>query len=147
MDYTLIPASLTFPAGSSTATLVIEPLIDGQNEGSEVMQLSIAAGQTYVSGTTPSGQIQIIDAQQRFNIAADDKVAIANGQPGYFVITRTAANSSQIQVRLDVSGAIAGTDFTSFPTLITFGPFETHRYVEIFALKSGELASAEKASC
>lgn len=144
VDYTLIPASITFAAGSSTANLVIEPLIDGQTEGTEVMQLSVAAGQTYVTGTSPSGQIQIIDAQQRFNLAADDKVAIANGQPGYFVITRTAANSSQIQVRLDVSGAIAGTDYTAFSTLVTFGPNETHRYIEIFALKGGELAGAEK---
>jgi hypothetical protein len=28
--------------------------------------------------------------------------------------------------------------------LVTFGPNETHRYIEIFALKGGELAGAEK---
>ena len=144
VDCTMIPTNVTFAAGSATAEVSIEPLTDGQTEGAEILQLQIVSGTGYVSSAIANGQLQFVDALQRFNIAADDKIAIANGQPGYFVITRSAANSSQIQIRLDVSGAIAGTDFTSFSTLVTFGSYETHRYVEIFARSLGELAGTEK---
>ncbi|NTW31906.1 MAG: T9SS type B sorting domain-containing protein, partial [Bacteroidetes bacterium] len=45
VDYTLIPDSVTFPAGQSSVTLTIHPISDGTDEGTEDIIFSISQNQ------------------------------------------------------------------------------------------------------
>ncbi|NTW32654.1 MAG: T9SS type B sorting domain-containing protein [Bacteroidetes bacterium] len=45
VDYTLLPDSITFPAGQTTATLIIHPISDGIAEGTENIILSMSPNQ------------------------------------------------------------------------------------------------------
>ena len=63
-DYTLTPpmtGAITIPAGSSSVTLLLMPLQDSRNEGTEVMTATLTANPAYVLGTPSTGTLQIRD--------------------------------------------------------------------------------------
>ncbi|GAL95306.1 alkaline phosphatase [Microcystis aeruginosa NIES-44] len=51
-DYTSIPTSVTFAAGSSTATVTVDPTADTTVESDETVILTLASGTGYTVGTT-----------------------------------------------------------------------------------------------
>ena len=63
-DYTLAPpmtGAITIPAGSSSVTLLLMPLQDSRNEGTEVVTVTLTANPAYVLGTPSTGTLQIRD--------------------------------------------------------------------------------------
>jgi hypothetical protein len=59
VDYQSIPASLTIPAGASSALLVIAPLSSTNLVGSESVILTLAANSLYTVGTSNSATVNI----------------------------------------------------------------------------------------
>ncbi|WP_230401034.1 glycosyl hydrolase family 18 protein, partial [Microcystis aeruginosa] len=51
-DYTSIPTSVTFAAGSATATVIVDPTADTTVESDETVVLTLASGTGYTVGTT-----------------------------------------------------------------------------------------------
>ena len=49
-DYTGAPATVTIPAGATTATFTIDPTVDGTVEPDETVTFAIAAGTGYTIG-------------------------------------------------------------------------------------------------
>jgi len=145
VDYTLLPSSISFAAGSSTTSLVVEPLLDGIAEGTEILQLGLASGQGYVFGSPHSGQIQIIDAKQRFNIQAVDEYAIADEDPGYLRISRQGPRNGVVELLLSFSGtAVRDVDYLRINSLVTFSDQQASRLIPVHALSLGDLAGSEK---
>lgn len=78
-DYTA-PLSVTIGAGETTKTIAVVPVNDGVAEGPETVSLSLAPGDGYSLGASPSATVTILDApfdQWRFdhnlpNISATD---------------------------------------------------------------------------
>lgn len=60
-DYTTIPASVTMPAGASTATVTIAPIADALAEGPETVTLSLANHLAYATGGASSATVTIAD--------------------------------------------------------------------------------------
>uniref|UniRef100_UPI001C24B845 Calx-beta domain-containing protein n=1 Tax=Synechococcus sp. CCY 0621 TaxID=2815603 RepID=UPI001C24B845 len=52
IDYGLIAASITFAAGSATATVTVDPSADGSLETDETVALTLVTGAAYTIGTT-----------------------------------------------------------------------------------------------
>ena len=60
-DYTTIPASVTIPAGASSATVTITPITDAQAEGAESVTLTLANHLAYAIGGASVATVMIAD--------------------------------------------------------------------------------------
>lgn len=144
IDYTALPATITFGIGKREVPLTINPLLDNINEISEQIHLSIPPGVGYVTGEAASGIIHIIDAKQRFNIVPIDQFAVADDQPGYLQIQRQGPSNGMVELLLETSGtAVRNVDFQAINTLVSFSDGQKSRIIPIQALSLGDLATPE----
>ena len=60
-DYVSIPASVTIPAGASSATVTVTPIPDNIAEGDETVVLTLSADPAYGSGAQTSATVTIKD--------------------------------------------------------------------------------------
>jgi hypothetical protein len=81
-DYTSIPTSVTFAAGSSTATVTVDPTADTTVENDETVALTLTTGTGYTIGTTTA---------VTGTITGDDTINVADLQ-----ITNLAATTNPI---------------------------------------------------
>jgi len=141
VDYSSVPASISFLVGQSTMAVPVEPLLDGNSEFIEVIDLGLVAGTGYVLGETASGQITIVDAKQRFSVQALQSFAVVNEAPTYLQIVRQGPKSGVIQLLLTTGGSgTKNVDYAAIPTLITFSDNQSSFYIPVEALAGGSLA-------
>ncbi|WP_269526451.1 cadherin-like domain-containing protein [Coraliomargarita parva] len=144
VDYTSLPSSLSFSAGQGSIPLVVNPLLDGANEYTELVNLGLASGSNYVLGSVFSGQISIVDAKQRFSINAITDATVVGGEPAYLQIRRQGPSSGFVQLLLKIGGTgVSGTDFTAIPTIVSFADSQAALLLPVEALANGSLADPE----
>ncbi|MBD2692390.1 Calx-beta domain-containing protein [Anabaena catenula] len=129
-DYTNLPATVTFAAGSATATVTVSPIDDTLVEGTETAVLNLATGTGYTLGAATSATVNIADNDLPplpvITIAATDASAAetATGEtanPGVFTLTRTGSTTDALTVNYTTAGTASnGTDYTNLPATVTF---------------------------
>ena len=130
-SFTATTGTITFAAGSSTATLTVDPTADTTVETDETVVLTLATAPGYTIGTPAAvtGTITNDDSSALpvISVAATDASAAetATGitaNPGQFTLTRLGGNINQaVTVNYTLTGtATNGTDYTSLPTSVTF---------------------------
>ncbi|XHR85236.1 MAG: beta strand repeat-containing protein [Gloeotrichia echinulata GP01] len=119
--------TITFAAGSSTATLTIDPTADTTIESDETVALTLATGTGYTIGTTTAvtGTITNDDLPVITVAATDASAAETNtgvtANPGIFTLTRTGITTSALTVNYTLGGtAIKGTDYSNLTGTVTF---------------------------
>lgn len=125
-DYTGNVASVTIPAGSTTATITIDPALDGSVEPDETVTLSIAAGAGYAVGAPSSATGTILnDDVPAATISVSPAAVAEDGAPNLvYTVTLNQAAFNPIQVNFAVGGtATSGSDFAAVtsPLLINTG--------------------------
>lgn len=144
VDYTSLSSTITFAAGQSTVVLSVTPLLDGASEYTEQINLGLAAGPSYVFGAVSSGQINIVDAKQRFSVQALQVAAVVNDDPAYLQVLRQGPKTGVVQLLLTIGGSgVKNVDFVAIPTLITFSDNQSSLYLPVEALAGGALAGEE----
>ena len=126
-DYTTIPTTVNFAAGSATAVVPLNVIDDTLFEGTETAILTIGTGTGYTVGTTPSATVNIADNDlpvitvAATDASAGETLAGATTNPGSYTLTRTGSTASALTVNVALSGtATNGTDYTTIPTTVTF---------------------------
>ncbi|WP_172969348.1 Calx-beta domain-containing protein, partial [Microcystis aeruginosa] len=123
-DYTSIPTSVTFAAGSSTATVTVDPTADTTVESDETVILTLAAGTGYTVGTTTAvtGTITNSPVTPTITLAVSPSSVTEDGTTNLvYTFTRTGSTTSALTANYTVGGtATNGTDYTSIPTSVTF---------------------------
>ena len=139
-DYTPTPSgTITFAAGSTTATLTIDPTADGIVEPDETVIITITAGAGYtaVAPTSATGTITNDDTSYTLTSGGPVTEPIGNGGPGpvvaTFTVTRNGLLTSPGQVDIStipgsgtaVGGApntlcVAGQDYTGDGKTLNF---------------------------
>lgn len=126
-DYTTIPATATFAAGSATAVVNVAVIDDLLIEGAtpETAILTIQSGLTYVVGAASSATVAITDNDLPvITVSATDALAEETSgapNPGSFTLTRTGPTTGALTVAVAMSGsATNGVDYTTVPTTATF---------------------------
>ncbi|MBD2692391.1 M10 family metallopeptidase C-terminal domain-containing protein [Anabaena catenula FACHB-362] len=122
--------TITFAAGSSTATLTINPTADTTIEANETVALTLATGTGYTVGTTTSvtGTITNDDVSSAItiNLSADQTIVEGNINPQNVTYTVTLSNTSNqtitVQYATSNGTATAGSDYTSKTGTLTFNP-------------------------
>ena len=122
VDYDAFPATITIPAGQSTATLAVEPIDDSVGESVESIQLSLVAGGSYSVGTAASAVVSIVDNEPVVTIEATAPTASeSNPQSnrGEFTVRRTGPTTNDLRVDYNVdfwgTQATAGSDYVPLP--------------------------------
>ncbi|BAZ80882.1 putative peptidase [Sphaerospermopsis kisseleviana NIES-73] len=126
-DYTTIPTTVTFAAGSSTALVNLNVTDDTLVEGAETAILTVTSGTGYTVGTSASATVNIADNDlPTITVVATDANAAetllgTTPNPGQFTLTRTGPTTSSLTVNVALTGtATNGTDYTTIPTTVTF---------------------------
>ncbi|MBX7208567.1 MAG: PKD domain-containing protein [Verrucomicrobiaceae bacterium] len=117
-----VGTSVTFAAGSSTATRLVIPLNDAIGEATETTTLTLTAGAGYAIGSPSTATVFIFDDDRSIvSLVANDPTASESGGSGQFSITRTAPFDVALAVTVVVSGtATNGTDYQTIPTTVNF---------------------------
>jgi hypothetical protein len=104
-------SSLTIPAGSSTATLTVAPLNNGQF--ATTANFSLANSSDYNPGASSTATVTIIEQLPTVTLQATQSTADAPSHtPGTFTLTRTGPTTTALVVNVLASGtAIRGSDF------------------------------------
>jgi hypothetical protein len=107
-DYVSLSGSVTIPAGSNSATIMVEPLDDVVIETAETVVVTLDPAPAYVVGTRESATVTITDNDRpTVSVRALDSSATEVGPTtGTFAITRTAVSPS---VPLTVFYTVTGT--------------------------------------
>ncbi|WP_071191886.1 choice-of-anchor L domain-containing protein [Trichormus sp. NMC-1] len=129
-DYSNLPGSVTFAAGSATATVTVNPIDDTIIEGTETAVLNLATGTGYTLGAATSATVNIADNDipplPVITVAATDASAAetATGvtpNPGVFTLTRTGSTTNALTVNYTNAGTASnGTDYSNLPGSVTF---------------------------
>ncbi|BAG05871.1 beta strand repeat-containing protein [Microcystis aeruginosa] len=124
-DYASIPTSVTFAAGSSTATVTVDPTADTTVESDETVILTLAAGTGYTIGTTTpvTGTITNDDLiLPSITLAISPSSVTEDGTSNLiYIFIRTGDTTNPLTVNYSIGGtATNGTDYTLLPTSVTF---------------------------
>ena len=119
-DYTGIGASVTIPAGATTATITVMPVNDTLVEGDETVVLTLSPGAAYtVAAAAGSATVTIVsdDVLPTVSIAATTGAATETGpSAGMFTVTRTGSTAATLSVLFSVGGtATPGADYLNLP--------------------------------
>ncbi|MEK7675920.1 MAG: TIGR02597 family protein [Verrucomicrobiota bacterium] len=124
-DYTSIGATVTFAAGSATATKTVSVLDDNIPEADETVMVTLASGSGYTVGSPATATVTIIDDNLPvITVTASDATA---GEPGsgqgtgIFTFSRTGLTAVALTVNFTVGGtATSGSDYSSIGTTVAF---------------------------
>jgi hypothetical protein len=126
-DYNRLSGSVTFVAGASSATIVVNPIDDTLLEGQESVVVTLATGSTYELGSPSSATVAIADNDKpsvTMSVSDDSAAEPVSGLPvdsGQFTFTRTGSTSAPLTVNYTVAGtATNGSDYNSLSGSLTF---------------------------
>ncbi|WP_236721502.1 Calx-beta domain-containing protein [Trichormus sp. NMC-1] len=131
--------TIIFAAGSSTATLTIDPTADTTVEANETVALTLATGTGYTVGTTAAvtGTITNDDVSSSItiNLSADQTIVEGQTNPQNVTYTVTLSNTSTQTITVNYATsngtATAGSDYTSKTGTLTFNPGVTTQSIII----------------
>ena len=107
-------ATVTFPAGSATATVIANPSADNNVEAHETVALFLPPGTTYTVGTTTPVIGTIINDDSTVTLAVAPAVVTEDGSSNLvYTFTRTGFTDNALTVSYTVDGtASLGTDYS-----------------------------------
>ncbi len=138
-DYNTIPGSVTIPAGSSSADIIIAPKGDMINESSETVIITLSSSSSYKIGTNNSATVTIIDNGQA---AGTVETPVFNPAGGTYAVAQSvtitcATSGATIRYTKDGSEPTASSAQYSGPI-----PISTTTTLKAKAFKSGMKDSA-----
>lgn len=125
-DYTGGVATVVIPAGATTATITINPNVDGTVEPDETVTLTVAAGTGYTVGVPASATGTILnDDVPSVTVSVSPAAVAEDGAPNLiYTFTLNQAAFSAISVNYTIGGTAAnGTDYATIasPLVIPAG--------------------------
>jgi hypothetical protein len=155
LDYETIPSTVVFAAGSSTATVTINPKSDSLFEGIEYVRLKVVPGSGYNLAGVPAADIAIFDIP---SLSISPVVSIqAEGDSDIkiytFNVNRTGPTSGTSKVQWVVSGRNGSAnpaqpsdfEFSQFPSgSITFNDNVSSATIEVKVLGDSQAEASEE---
>ncbi|GCL44282.1 hypothetical protein NIES80_40090 [Dolichospermum planctonicum] len=134
--------TITFAAGNSTATLIIDPTADTTVESNETVALTLAAGTgVYTVGTNTAVTGTITNDDTMIALAVSSSSVLENGTPNLvYTFTRTGVTNTAVTVNFGVTGTATfsndytqtgATSFTATGGTINFATGETTKQITI----------------
>ena len=94
-DYIALSGTVTIPAGSDTATILVTPIDDALGEPDETVVVQLISGTSYGITTPGSATLTIMDNEPRVKIVATDPDAAEQGlDRGTFIVSHTGSQAA-----------------------------------------------------
>jgi hypothetical protein len=129
--------TITFAAGSATATLTINPTADTAIEANETVVLTLATGAGYTIGTssTVTGNITNDDLPS-INLSPNGQTVVeglTSPQNLSYTVSLSSSSTQTITVQYSTANvtALAGSDYTATTGTLTFNPGVTSQTISI----------------
>ncbi|MBU6346352.1 MAG: endo-1,3-1,4-beta-glycanase ExsH, partial [Cyanobacteria bacterium REEB494] len=132
-DYSGIGSSVTFAAGSSTATVIVNPTADTTPEDHETVSLTLASGTGYNIGTSgavtgtitnddlPTINLIYLPTDDGFFFSRDTRVVEDGTSDLFYTFTRTGPTTNTLTVNYTIGGtATNGIDYGTIGESVTF---------------------------
>jgi hypothetical protein len=129
--------TITFAAGSATATLTINPTADTTIEANETVALTLATGTGYTIGTTTAVTGTITnDDLPSINLSPNGQTAVeglTSPQNLSYTVSLSSSSTQTITVQYSTANgtALAGSDYTATTGTLTFNPGVTNKTISI----------------
>jgi hypothetical protein len=124
VDYAALGSSVTFAAGSSTATLTIDPFTDALVENSETVAITLQSGSAYLVGTPSAVVGTILNSDPPLiSLSVSPATVRETGADGGLLYTflRSGALADALTVGYTVGGtATNGSDYAAIGSSISF---------------------------
>jgi hypothetical protein len=107
--------TITFGIGSSTATIVVDPIADGAIEPDETVVLTLASGSGYTIDTPLSATGVILnDDFPLVSVAVSPNLGVLEDSSGNLIYTfsRTGSTANSLTVSFNVGGSASPSDYT-----------------------------------
>lgn len=121
-DYTTISTSVTIGAGSSSATINVNPYVDSLSEGSETVIATVSSSGNYHVGTPSSDTVTIADLPTVTLSVSDSSASETGPNNGQFLVTRTGSTATALTVTFTIATGMGmatnGADYSSISTSI-----------------------------
>lgn len=103
---------VTFPVGSATVALVIDPFIDATPEGNETVALALASGDDYRIAATAAviGTIRNDDPQVGVTVSPSSLLE-SSGQSFVYTFSRNRAATTDLVVNYSIAGGAVSSDY------------------------------------
>ena len=134
-DYEAASGTLTFPAGTTSATVLVEVLDDSIYEEEETLTLAFSNAANADAPDKPAtGTIR--DDDDPPDIVVDPASALEGEGPLAFTVrlTETSGAQATVSYRTSPGSASAGSDYTPVSGNLTFEPGDTRRTIEVALL-------------
>ncbi|WP_301951358.1 Calx-beta domain-containing protein, partial [Microcystis aeruginosa] len=114
--------TITFLAGSTTATVTVDPTADTIVEPDETVIFTLTEGTGYTLGTASTATGTITNDDTSVTVAVAPGSVTEDGTTNLvYTFTRTGLTTNPLTVNYTVSGtATNGTDYASIPTSVNF---------------------------
>lgn len=123
-DFTAMPATVSIPAGQSSAIITLTPTDDAAIETPEDATLTVVTNANYVVSPIASAATVTITDNDLPSVSltvADDTLNEAGRGTGLVILTRTGSLASPLKAYYGLSGrALHGTDYAALPGEVTF---------------------------
>ncbi len=146
VDYEQIPASATFPTGSSHVEVIVAPIDDALPEDTQNVIMRVLDGVTWDVGSPSDATVDIADndLQQVFVATTDFEAAESGGDTGRFSVRRIGPTAAALTVSYEMSGvATNGVDYVSLSGEVTIPAGDTMADVEIVPIDDPEFEGTE----
>lgn len=145
-DYEEVETTVTIPADSATADIVITPIDDATRESDETVIITVEDTENYdVTEGSESDTVTIIDNEKpQVSIAATDATASEDGGTGTFTITRQGTTTGTLTVKITISGtATNGTDYNTITSPVTISNGQASAVVTVTPKDDSSLEGSE----
>jgi Ca2+-binding RTX toxin-like protein len=155
VDYQAIAQTVTFAAGSLTATVDVVSIDDTIVETSETISLSLATGNGYTLGAVTTAEINLIDNDITPPPPPLPSITISKGIDvsesninGSFILTRTGDVTSALTVNLDTTtgSATSGVDYQAIAQTVTFAAGSLTATVDVVSIDDTIVETSETIS-
>jgi hypothetical protein len=143
IDYSLLDPEVIVPAGVSSVELSIVPFTDAITELTEVVQVSLRAGEGYELGEATSAQLGIEDLKPVITVAELVPLGVvSDATPGVFLITRSGMIDHGVFVQFALGGsARAGSDYDPITPFVSFTSGQTSALIAVTPRAGADLPS------
>ncbi len=145
-DYSGGVASVTIPANATTATVTIDPTVDGTVEANETVILTVAAGAGYVVGAPASATGTILnDDVPSASITVSPASVVENDGPNLvYTVALSAAAASPLTINYTIGGdASNGADYAPIGTSVVIAAGATSQTIIVDPNNNGTIEPHE----
>ncbi len=143
-DYRALLSSVVIAAGQRTQIVMVDPVLDAVNEGTETVVLTAQPGGGYTVGSPNAASVDLSDAPIVTVVATSPNASEVGLVPGQFTLSRTGPVTASLTVTVQVGGtATSGVDYSAIAASHVIPAGQTAVVVPIAPVADGNGEGAE----